>query len=335
MRMLVLLMILLFACGRPKEHEEQKPEPKPEQKPDTKPKPEPKPEPQKTYVDMHGMLGTKGNRIVDQHGEAIQLKGMSLFWSQWSGQWWTPRAVSETKTWGATVIRAAMGVEMGGYLANPEIETARVRTIVDAAIAEGIYVIIDWHAHGQHREQAVYFFREMAREYRDTPNVIFEIWNEPINESWSNVKGYAEAVIGAIRSEDAQQLVIVGSPSWSQRVDLAANDPVGYDDVAYAIHFYSATHRQGLRDTVQYALDSGVAIFATEWGTCDASGNGYIDLAETKVWLDFLAKNQIGWANWSLHDKNESASALAPDSTQDGPWRLTKSGEYVRSQLAK
>lgn len=340
---LLIVFALLFGCGRedkrqpepqPTEKPEQKPEPTPEPTPEPKPEPKPEPTPEKSYVDLHGFLGTDGNRIVDERGEAMQLKGMSLFWSQWSGQWWTPRAVSETKAWGATVIRAAMGVEMGGYLSNPDAEMNRVRTIVDAAIDEGIYVIIDWHAHGQYRDEAVWFFRTMAREYKDVPNVIFELWNEPINESWGTVKGYAEAVTGAIRAEGAKHLVIVGSPSWSQRVDLAADDPVGYEDVAYAIHFYAATHKDWLREKVRYALSKDVAIFATEWGTCDASGNGYIDLAESDAWLDFLDEHEIGWTNWSLHDKPESASALEPGSTQ-AQWRLTRSGQYVRAQLAK
>lgn len=358
---ILLALAFLISCGHetreknPIPQTEPQPEPKPEPKPEPQPEPtpqpkapetqpqpepspqpEPKPEPRdKSYVDIHGFLGTDGNRIVDERGEPVQLKGMSLFWSQWSGQWWTPSAVETTKSWGATVIRAAMGVEMGGYLSNPDAETDRVRTIVDAAVDHGIYVIIDWHAHGEHRDEAVAFFREMARDYKDVPNVIFELWNEPINESWGTVKGYAEAVTGAIRAEGAKHLVIVGSPSWSQRVDLAADDPVGYEDVAYAVHFYAATHKEWLREKVRYALGKGAAIFATEWGTCDASGNGYIDLAESQAWLDFLDEHKIGWANWSLHDKPESASALEPGSSPDGIWRLTRSGEFVWGQLGK
>ena len=97
-----------------------------------------------SFVGQHGMLRVSQGKIVDSSGVPVQLKGMSLFWSQWSGQFWNASAVATTaRQWGATVIRAAMGIEQGGYLDNPGTEKNRLKIIIDAAIAEGIYVIID------------------------------------------------------------------------------------------------------------------------------------------------------------------------------------------------
>jgi endoglucanase len=178
----------------------------------------------------------------------------------------------------------------------------------------------------------------MAGLYGQTPNVIFEIYNEPINQSWEEVKAYSEAVIGAIRSKGARNLVIVGSPTWSQRVDLAADNPIRDSNVAYTLHFYANSHRQELRDKAQYALNKGVALFVTEFGVCDASGNGGVDLAETDRWMEFMDRNMISWANWSLFDKPESASALKPGASRTGPWNndvLTQSGEYIRRKIGE
>lgn len=294
-----------------------------------------------TFVERHGMLRVHEGKIVDVEKQPVQLKGMSLFWSQWSGAFWNKDAVATTaRDWGATVIRAAMGIEMGGYLANPNGEKARVHAIVDAAVQEGIYVIIDWHDHNahQHRQRAVEFFAEMAALYRDNPHVIFEVFNEPINISWEEVKSYAEAVIAAIRAKGAQNLVIVGSPSWSQRVDWAANNPIRDTNVAYALHYYAATHRQDLRDKAAYAVSKGLALFVTEFGVCEASGDGRIDYAESNRWFDFLDRHHIGWANWSLNDKPESASALRPGSNPRGAWsdaQLTDSGKFVRERMRR
>jgi endoglucanase len=292
-----------------------------------------------SFVAQHGMLTVSGNRIVDKNKQAIQLKGMSLFWSQWSGSFWNADAVAFIKKdWKATLIRAAMGVEEGGYLAQPAAEKERVKTVVNAAIKEGIYVIIDWHDHHatNNTARAVEFFSEMAALYANNPHVIFEVYNEPINDSWEQVKTYSETVIKAIRAKGAQNLVIVGSPTWSQRVDLAADNPVQDKNVAYTLHFYSGSHRQDLRDKATYALNKGIALFVTEFGVCDASGNGNIDLAEADRWMEFMKQNKISWANWSLFDKDESASALKPGVNTRGGWTesdLTQSGAYIRKKM--
>ncbi|MFT3771762.1 MAG: glycoside hydrolase family 5 protein [Minicystis sp.] len=240
-------------------------------------------------VALHGKLSVSGGKLRDEHGAAVQLAGMSLFWSQWSGSFWNASVVGTlADDWHASVVRAAMGVENGGYLQNPGAEKARVKTVVDAAIAKGIYVIIDWHDHNasQHTNEAKAFFTEMAQTYGQTPNVIFEVWNEPDGEPWSEIKSYAETVIGAIRGAGASNVVVVGTPTWSQDVDAAANNPItSYGNVAYTLHFYAGSHKQWLRDKASYAMSKGLALFVTEWGTCDASGNGGTDLAESQTWI--------------------------------------------------
>ncbi len=154
-----------------------------------------------TFVELHGRLAVKGNRVVDEHGQSVVLRGMSLYWSQWKGQFYNPDAVKWLRDdWHCTVIRAAMAV--GAYAKDPETEKRKVQTVVQAAIDLGIYVIIDWHTdRDNHLELAQPFFEEMARTYGDKPNVIFELWNEPLNKAdWSTViKPYHEAVIPKIR----------------------------------------------------------------------------------------------------------------------------------------
>ncbi|MEO5730030.1 MAG: glycoside hydrolase family 5 protein [Byssovorax sp.] len=291
-------------------------------------------------VDQHGALKIVGNQLQDKNGAQIQLKGMSLFWSQWSGSFWNSSVVNTlANDWHATVVRAAMGVESGGYLDNPTAEKNRVKAIVSAAVDRGIYVIIDWHDHDAqlHTAQAKSFFTEMAQLYKNTPNVIFEVFNEPDYESWGQVKSYAQEVIGAIRGAGANNVVVVGTPTWSQDVDQAANDPITqYQNIAYTLHFYAGTHKQSLRDKATYAMGKGVALFVTEWGTCDASGNSGLDLNESQTWVNFMNQHKLSSANWSLFDKNETASALVPGASTAGGWpdsALTASGKFVKTKI--
>lgn len=291
-------------------------------------------------VDQFGQLKVVGNTIVDEKGNPAQLRGMSLFWSQWKGKYYTPETVSWLKRdWGCTVVRAAMAIEMDGYLENPEYEKTKVITVVDAAIREGLYVIIDWHDHHgeQHQKEAEAFFGEMAQRYGKYPNVIYELYNEPLDVSWSVVlKPYHQAVIDTIRHYDPDNLIICGTPNWSQDVDFAANDPLEGNNIAYTLHFYATTHRQELRSKALRALEKGIALMVTEYGTTEASGDGVVDKTETQVWWQFLDDHHISWCNWSITDKNESSAALKSGASPQGGWQqedITESGLFVRNAI--
>lgn len=291
-------------------------------------------------VDVHGALRTEGAKIVGQDGQPVSLAGTSLFWSQWEGQFWNASCVDWLqRDWHSDIIRAAVGVEGGGYLDHPAVEQARVERVADAAIAAGLYVIIDWHDHyaNRHTAEAVKFFQAMARQYGSTPNIIYEIFNEPTKISWSHdIKPYAQEVMAAIRAIDREHLIIVGTPTWSQDVDAAADDPLDDRNVAYALHFYAGTHKQYLRDKADYALRKGRALFVTEWGTCNADGAGPIDQVSTMEWMGFLRSRQLSHCNWAVSEKAESASIVRPGSSGTGGWKeseLTPSGKLVRSLM--
>ena len=295
-----------------------------------------------TPVETHGALSVDGNQIVNKNGAVVSFAGNSLFWSNngWGGErFYNPSVVSWIKSdWNATIVRAAMGVEEnGGYISNPS-NKQKVITVVDAAIEQGLYVIIDWHSHHaeDYQNEAIAFFQEMANRYKAYDNVIYEIYNEPLNNtSWPNtIKPYSEAVIAAIRAIDPSNLIIVGSPTWSQDVDVVSFNPIeGYSNIAYTLHFYAGTHGQFLRNKAQTALDNGIALMATEWGTVNANGDGAVDENSVNEWMDFLCENNISHCNWALNDKVEGASVLKSGSNINGNWTnndLTTSGILVK-----
>ena len=297
--------------------------------------------PKGSIVAKHGRLRVEGNRIVDKNGKPVALHGMSLFWSQWMGQYYNAQAVKWLRDdWGCTVVRAAMAVESGGYLSNPKREKQKVVNVIQAAIDLGIYVIVDWHDHNAHKHtrQAKAFFAELAKAYGKYPNVIYETWNEPLNKhDWSKViKPYHQAVIPAIRQHAPDSLILCGTQTWSQDVDKAARDPLKFRNVAYVLHFYAATHKQSLRNKAAAALKAGVALMVTEWGTSEASGSGKLDYAETQKWLEFMDRHKLSWCNWSIADKRETSAALQPRASGKGGWPakdLSRSGTVLRKEL--
>jgi endoglucanase len=294
--------------------------------------------PTPTVVQRHGKLTVMGNQILDEHNQPVILRGMSLFWSQWGGQFYNADCVKWLRDdFRCTVVRAAIGVGGNGYLRNPDAEMKKAETVMQAAIDNGIYVIVDWHAHDAQTAAAQRFFAHIAQKYGHHPNVIYETWNEPIRQDWSTViKPYHEAVVASIRQHDPDNLVICGTQQWSQLVDKAAADPVKGTNIAYTLHFYAATHKQPLRDRAQAALDKGAALMVTEWGTSEATGNGKLDAEETQRWQDFMDEHHLSSCNWSVIDQRETSAALMPGAAATGGWTpemLSPSGKRVREIL--
>ena len=290
-------------------------------------------------VGVHGLLHTDGNKIVGADGQAVSLAGVSFGWSQWEARpYYNANVVHWLKTdWKASIVRAPLGIKRDGYLGHPEENKKRICAVVDAAIADDLYVLIDWHDHNanEHTDLAVAFFQKMARKYGTYPNVMYEIFNEPIpGLTWSkDVKPYAERVIAAIRAIDPDNMIIVGTPNWSQDVDIAAADPIKANNIAYSLHFYAGTHKQKLRDKAVQAMNLGLPIFVTEWGTCDASGDGKVDVASTGEWMAFMRKWKLSHCNWAIYTKRETASIILPDASIHGDWKagdLTESGRLAR-----
>ncbi len=298
-----------------------------------------------TIVEKHGRLQVKGNTIVDKNNTPISLAGNSLFWSNAgdTSDFYNAETVAHlSNNWNSSIIRVAMGVKESwdsgrGYIDSPEAQKAKIRKVIDSAIDNGMYVIIDWHTHEaeKYEDEAVVFFKEMAALYGNYDNVIYEIYNEPIRQTWQEIKSYSTAVIAAIRSEDPDNLIVVGTPTWSQDVDLASQDPISDVNVAYTLHFYSGTHTQYLRDKAQTALNNGIALFVTEWGAVNATGDGDADVSETERWMDFLKENHISHANWSVSDKPEGASIVLKDKGVNGLQNdeLTETGVFIKNLI--
>ena len=295
-----------------------------------------------SIVAQNGLLMVSGNKIVNKNNNPVSFAGNSFFWSNdnWGGEkFYNSSTVRWLKTnWGSNIVRAAMGVEdAGGYLDNKQANKVRLKIIVEAAIEEGIYVIIDWHSHNaeDHLDEAKLFFKEIAETYGQFENVIYEIYNEPLDVSWSEVvKPYAIQVIQVIREIDPDNLIIVGSPEWSQRVDLVAEDPITtFSNIAYSLHFYTLYHQDWLRERATDAVNNGIPIFVTEWGS---KGYSMTD-SEANKWMNWCYLNKISHVNWAVNDKEEEWSIVIPGASPTGQWQesdLTDAGKLAKNIIS-
>lgn len=299
-----------------------------------------------TPVALHGQLRVEGTQLVDAAGSPVQLRGVSTMWLNWEQTYAGSKEGLRwlRDNWGLTVVRAAMGVEpTGAYLTNPNAMLTQVRTVVRNAIDLGVYVIIDWHDHEaeSHEPEATEFFRQIAAEFGAYPNVLYETYNEPLRVDWSTVvKPYHERVVAALREVDPDNIVILGTPFWSQAVNQAADNPLAGENLMYTVHFYACEHQGTQRLQAEYASDRGLAIFVTEWGATAADGgtdpNGALCLDQAQLWHDFMNQRQISWTAWKLDDCQDLSCLFRAQAPRDGGWSdewLNGHGPFVRDRM--
>ena len=300
-----------------------------------------------TPLSNHGKLSLNGIQLVDKNGNSYQLKGVSTHGINWFPQYVNKEAFKTLRDdWDANTIRLSMyTAEYNGYCSGGSQADLKqlVHNGVGYATDLGMYVIIDWHIlsdndPNMYKNQALAFFEEMAAKYCNYDNVIYEICNEPNGGvDWNTVKAYADDVISVIRKYDNDAIILVGTPTWSQDVDLVAANPVsnGYN-VMYTLHFYAATHKENIQNKLITALNSGTPVFISEFSICDASGNGGIDYASADKWRSIIKQYNLSYAGWSLSNKAETSALINSSCSKVSGWsvdELSETGKWLKSMM--
>ena len=303
-----------------------------------------------TPVGKHGKLHLKkvagyGNApvIVDKNDNPYQLRGASSHGIQWDvGYNYVNKGAMQSlrDEWGVNLFRMACYVTQDGYTVGAQSRMdQKIEEGVQAAKELGMYVIVDWHIHAENphttKSWAKDFFKKYATKYKDYDNVIFEICNEPTGVQWytgggNDLYSYCKEIAGIIRDCGSDALIVCGTNTWSQDVEDVAKKPLkddGFEDILYTFHFYSGSHYADKMAKVKTATADGTPIFVTEFGICDASGNGGFDTANADAWIKLCDSYNISYACWSFCNKGESASYLSTSCSKT-------TGGYVASDLA-
>lgn len=288
-------------------------------------------------------LHVDGTKLVNESGQTVVLNGVSTHGIVWFPQYINKEAFKTIRdSFGGNVIRIAMYSDpSAGYY---EGLSDKVEEAVRYATELGMYVIIDWHILSDgnpniYKSQAIKFFDKMSAKYKDYNNVLYEICNEPNgNITWANdVKPYAVDLIKTIRNNDPDGIILVGTTTWSQDVDIAADDPItGYSNIMYTCHFYAAAHKDWNRQKLEYALGKGLPVFVSEFSICDASGNGLNDVNSANQWMELLDRYNVSFVGWNLSNKAESSAIISSSCGKTSGWtdaELTESGRWLVKQL--
>ena len=289
-------------------------------------------------------LQVSGGVLVDAKERPVTLRGMSTHGLGWYPRYLNAGAMKTLKQYGANVIRLAMYTETSsGYLEEPR-NLDFVYIGIENAIAENLYVIVDWHILSDgnpltHMEEAIAFFSEISERYGQTPNILYEICNEPNGDTtWEDIAAYAAMVIPAIRKNAPEAVVLVGTPNYSSRLRDAMASPLPFSNLLYSCHKYIDVSPEA-EDSQEYwlrkAVETGFPVFVTEWGINGSEGEN-MDLANARQFVKFLNENQISWCGWALSNAEEIHGTISPDSDKLSGWGwedLTPGGRLMFSSF--
>ncbi|MGL1935327.1 MAG: glycoside hydrolase family 5 protein [Fibrobacterales bacterium] len=309
-----------------------------------------------TPVNDHGQLQVIDGYLHDEHGNSVQLQGVSLFWNQWSGRYWNAELVNWLATeWRIDVLRVPVGAGDGDgtYYFDFDEDVPQAELVIQAAINAGIYVMIDWHGHHatDHGDDAWAFFSYFSEKYGDYPNIIYEVFNEPLDHSWGEIKNYTEGQLVAIRANDPNNVVIAGTGFYdTEPHEVIDQDAwVTYDykvdpNVMYSIHVYAGNNMPDDSDPAyrnfNHAISNGLPVFMTEFGV----DNPIVypntpDLHHANMWVDWMNHHRISYASWSIKDiddANRTSNFVMPHASEFGGWTdddLSVSGKWVRDLM--
>ncbi len=235
-------------------------------------------------------LHVEGNQIKDPAGNNVTLRGVALVDLGTTEEWeggaieMIQRLSDTTDTqgsspgWYPTVFRLAIYPADSPDHDSPftfqsgsdAFYDQLLRPVVDYCAENGFYVIIDWHYiddTSQHRTTTTEFWNTMAPRFAADSNVLFELYNEPINyNDWNSVRSDMQSWFDTVRTHAADNLVLVGTPNWCQNVGPTATNPINGANVAYTAHMYPMHWAEpSLRDEITTAA-AVHPVFVSEWG---------------------------------------------------------------------
>lgn len=242
-------------------------------------------------LDNRYTLHQEGNQIFNGYGQAVRLLGTNVPHFGWTmsgpsmegGEAMVDVALNDWKSnvirlaikpsyWNNGVFKLSGGNVVPGPDGKPQLvmSAEKYREAVDRVIAkvaaQGKYVLLDNHSFYLPGEDSEIFWKNAAERYKNHPNVIFGLFNEPANCSWEQWKngghisykgqndwGAEENIdidskgvqnlLNIVRATGAKNLVTVSGLTWGYDLtyvttDYRLKDVDDSNGMMYETHIY-------------------------------------------------------------------------------------------------
>jgi endoglucanase len=303
-------------------------------------------------------LHTVGSSVVDERGREVVLRGVTMADPFFLADPGLSNHFCEADfsvlaaQWKAGIVRLPVHPDL--FQHDPSYMERLLDPAVEWAGRHGLYVLLDWHAHGnpltgksERSDRAGIYpwhgnpcnadlglarsaLTALAGRYGENGWVLFEPFNEPIWLDWGDWRPVAEDLVDTIHAAAPGAVVVVSGTDWGYDLEGALSDPVDRDNVIYSTHPYPGKG-SGWKRVVRKLLATSPVIIG-EWGfrrdACRENLDGTVD-GYARPLLAFADETGIGWIGWVWHPFWEPPMLLSWDG-----YRTTEFGEVVRAALA-
>jgi len=205
------------------------------------------------------MLRVKGNKILEDDIE-FQIKGVSLIDMGEIKEYIRQKIDLALKFWGINTIRMPVYPPIipnrkstYPYKKDNRLIESVILPALEYADAFDLKSIIDWHQIGplnnQTLDSALEFWSDITGSTSSYDNVIYEVYNEPVNgnvlpvwestakESWDLCRPHLDRLVSEVR-QMTDKLIICPTPVYCRLPLGASLEPIDVENVAYSAHIY-------------------------------------------------------------------------------------------------
>jgi hypothetical protein len=318
-------------------------------------------------------LRVQGNRLVDPSGKEVWLQGLNAgnLETLPHDKQVIKSVVVGIDEWKSNAIRLPVKEEFWFGRGDSQKDGGQgyrdtVDMIVTLAANRGAYLIIDLHRFRAPKAEHVEFWKDAAARYKNHPAVLFDLFNEPHGISWQvwreggwvgEKKGTDEsaflteeekkknqgfesvgmqALIDAVRSTGAKNIVIAGGLGWAGDLSGVVNgyelkDPEG-NGVMYSWHQYN-WHKGWDKTVLPIAALHPILVGEVGADTKKMDFIPHKIQEDPYTWvpdmLGFIQKHRLNWTAWCFHPK------ATPVMISD--WKYTPTpfwGQFAKDALA-
>jgi endoglucanase len=284
--------------------------------------------PEKKTEPALAWLKTEGNKIVDDSGKVMILRGVNRSGFEYDKK---GNGISEEEVefiineWKAQIIRLPFNQD---WMTNDQSYANYFDRIIGWVASRGAYALLDLQWENTEvqiptipNEAAIDMWKKIAQKYKENPAVLYDIENEAHDTTWELWRARASQIIEAIQQVHPKALIFVSGLDWAYDLRGWEEQPLPYSNIVYSTHPYPFKGEPWAWDKYFGNFSAHYPVFAGEFGgeTNDLNWGNRL--------LGYFDSKQLGWTAWSWVDQ--------PRLTQSDRRTPTDFGRLVKAALVK